>query len=132
MSTSSFLLCMALLGAGFMVQAKNVNLETTMKTMGFVYKQASETSDPAELGKYVAKLQDLVQDAKRAPLPSDKAEIYLQGLNKVLVVLDDTARALAAEDMALAQQQLKQVEKLRQQYHRERRFSIWRMIFGRY
>lgn len=114
------------------MQAQNVNLETTMKTMGFLYKQASEASDLTELATHVATLQDLVNDAKRAPFPADKADIYLQGLNKVLVALDDTASALDADDMALAQQQLKQVEKLRQQYHRERRFSIWRMIFGRY
>ena len=109
-----------------------VNLERTMKTMGFAHKQASDASTTAEALPFVEKLQKLVQQAKQAPLPSDKAEVYNEGLDKVLAELALAKAAVTADDLPKLKQHLQQIEQLKKQYHKERKFSFWQLIFGKY
>lgn len=112
--------------------AEPVKLESTMKTMGFAFKQATEAASPADALPYLEKLQQLTEQAKRAPLPSDKATVYTEGLDKVLAELVLAKDAAENDDMPKLQQHLKQVDELKKHYHEERRFSLWQMIFGKY
>lgn len=112
--------------------AEPVNLESTMKTMGFAFKQATEATSPADALPYLEKLQHLTEQAKHAPLPSDKATVYTEGLDKVLAELLLAKEAAENDDMPKLQQHLKQVDELKNQYHKERRFSLWHLIFGKY
>lgn len=112
--------------------AEPVNLESTMKTMGFAFKQATEVTSAADALPYLDKLQQLTEQAKRAPLPTDKATVYTEGLDKVLAELVLAKEAAANDDMSKLQQHLKQVGELKTHYHKERRFSLWQLIFGKY
>lgn len=109
-----------------------VNLESTMKTMGFAFKQASDATSPQDAMPFLVKLHRLTEQAKDAPLPADKAGVFNEGLDKVLAELVLAKQAVQNDDMPKLQQHLKQVDALRKQYHKERRFSLWQLIFGRY
>lgn len=109
-----------------------VNLESTMKTMGFAFKQATEANTTAEALPFLEKLHRLTEQAKSAPLPADKASVFTEGLDKVLAELVLAKQAVASDDMPKLQQHLKQVDALKKQYHKERRFSFWQLIFGKY
>lgn len=109
-----------------------VNLERTMKTMGFAFKQAMEADSPAAALPFLDKLHRLTEQAKLAPLPADKAPVFLEGLDKVLAELVLAKQAVASDDMPKLQQHLQQVDALKQQYHKERRFSFWQLIFGKF
>jgi len=109
-----------------------INLESTMKTMGFAFKQAAEATTPADALPFLEKLHRLTEQAKLAPLPADKATVFTEGLDKVLAELVLAKQAVASDDMPKLQQHLKQVDALKQRYHKERRFSFWQLIFGKY
>lgn len=128
-SVIAALLCCS---ANFALASQPVNLENTMKTMGFAFKQATEASTPADALPFLEKLYRLTEQAKLAPLPTDKAAVYTEGLDKVLAELQLAKQAVASDDMSELQRHLKQVDALKKQYHKERRFSFWQLIFGRY
>nr|WP_255511329.1 cytochrome b562 [Zobellella iuensis] len=107
-----------------------VNLETTMKNMGLAYKQAHRAEDIDSLLPRLAELAELTETAKQAPFPADKADLYRQGLREVLAAINAAEQAALANDHALAQQRLQQVDELRKQYHKERRVSWWHILFG--
>lgn len=109
-----------------------VNLESTMKTMGFAFKQASDATTPEAALPFLVKLHRLTEQAKSAPFPADKASVFTEGLDKVLAELVLAKQAVASDDMPKLQQHLKQVDALKKQYHKERRFSFWQLIFGKY
>ena len=111
---------------------QSVNLESTMKTMGFAFKQATEASSTADALPFLEKLHRLTEQAKQAPLPADKADVFTEGLDKVLAELLLAKQAVANDDMPKLQQHLKQVDALKKQYHKERRFSLWQLNFGKY
>ena len=117
--------------SGAMAQ-QPTNLESTMKTMGFAFKQASDATSPQDAMPFLVKLHRLTEQAKDAPLPADKAEVFNEGLDKVLAELVLAKQAVQNDDMLKLQQHLKQVDALRKQYHKERRFSLWKLIFGKY
>lgn len=117
--------------SGAMAQ-QPINLESTMKTMGFAFKQASDATSPQDAMPFLVKLHRLTEQAKDAPLPADKAEVFNEGLDKVLAELVLAKQAVQNDDMPKLQQHLKQVDALRKQYHKERRFSLWKLIFGKY
>ena len=117
--------------SGAMAQ-QPTNLESTMKTMGFAFKQASDATSPQDAMPFLVKLHRLTEQAKDAPLPADKAEVFNEGLDKVLAELVLAKQAVQNDDMLKLQQHLKQVDALRKQYHKERRFSLWQLIFGKY
>ncbi|WP_423186915.1 cytochrome b562 [Alishewanella sp. d11] len=122
------LFCVGLTSA---MASQPVKLETTMKTMGFAFRQATEASTTAEALPFLEKLHGLTQQAKMAPMPSDKAAVFNEGLDKVLAELVLAKQAVANDDMAKLQQHLKQVDALKKQYHKKRRFSFWQLIFGK-
>jgi soluble cytochrome b562 len=107
-------------------------MERTMKTMGFAFKLANEAATPVEALPHLEKLFRLTEDAKQVAMPADKAAVFQEGLDKVLAELTLAKQAAAADDAAKLQQHLTQVAQLRERYHKERRFSLWKLIFGRF
>lgn len=132
MVKTSVLAALLCLSATMAMANELVNLESTMKTMGFAFKQAAEATTPADALPFLEKLHRLTEQAKLAPLPADKATVFTEGLDKVLAELVLAKQAVASDDMPKLQQHLKQVDALKQRYHKERRFSFWQLIFGKY
>ncbi|MBV2128624.1 cytochrome b562 [Arsukibacterium indicum] len=125
-----FLFCL-LLSLPLAVSASNsVNLETTMKSMGLALKQAREAESPQAARPYLSELTKLTELAKNARFPEDKAQTYLEGLDKVLVTLQQAEDAAAAGDNRKLQQALKEIEQLRRHYHKQRKVSFWQILFG--
>lgn len=64
-------------------------------------------------------------------MPTDKADVFQEGLDKVLAELTLAKQAAVADDAVKLQQHLAAVEQLKKRYHKERRFSFWQLIFGK-
>ena len=107
-----------------------VDLEKTMKQMGFQYKLALEVQQTEQLVPLLEQLITLTEQAKQASFAPDKAEPFQQGLAQVLTELHSAKLAALSDDMAGAQQHLRQVNALRTQYHKQRKVSIWQLLFG--
>lgn len=107
-----------------------VDLEHTMKNMGFQFKQAIEITDSRSLLPVLDELIMLTAQAKQAQFADDKAEQFRKGLAQVLTELELAKVAAQRDDIAGAQQHLRQVESLRKQYHKQRKVSIWQLLFG--
>ncbi|WP_040551868.1 cytochrome b562 [Rheinheimera nanhaiensis] len=107
-----------------------VDVEKTMKNMGFEFKQAIESSDRAQLVTHLNKLIRLTQQAQQASFPADKAGQFQQGLTEVLAELENAQQAAAEGNLQQAQQHLRQVDTLRKHYHKLRKVSFWQLLFG--
>ncbi|NRQ42771.1 hypothetical protein HRH59_09435 [Rheinheimera sp. YQF-2] len=107
-----------------------VDLEQTMKNMGFQFKQAIEITDSNKLLPVLDELIMLTGQAKQAQFADDKAEQFRQGLAQVQTELQSAKAAAQRDDMAAAQQHLRRVEALRKEYHKQRKVSIWQLLFG--
>lgn len=107
-----------------------VDVEKTMKNMGFEFKQAIESSDSAKLAEHLNELIRLTQQAQQASFPADKAEQFQQGLTEVLAELEKAQHAANEGDLPQAQQHLRQVDTLRKHYHKLRKVSFWQLLFG--
>src|SRR5690606_26608584 len=98
--------------------------------MGFQFKQAIEITDSNKLLPVLDELIVLTGQAKQAQFADDKAEQFRQGLAQVQTELQSAKAAAQRDDMAAAQQHLRQVEALRKEYHKQRKVSIWQLLFG--
>ena len=107
-----------------------VDLEQTMKNMGFQFKQAIEATDGTTLLPLLNELIAQPEQAQQATFAADKAEQFRDGLAKVLTELGAAKVAAQQDDIASAQQHLRQVDALRKQYHKQRKVSIWQLLFG--
>jgi soluble cytochrome b562 len=107
-----------------------VDLEKTMKSMAFQYKQACETQHSSELILRLDEFIGLTELALQANFSADKAAQFKQGLQQVLQTLHAAKKAALLNDMPLAKNHLRQVDKLRKDYHKQREVSIWQLLFG--
>lgn len=110
--------------------AAEVDLEKTMKEMAFQYKQAHAATSLVQITPHLVSLKSLTSTALTANFPADKAEQFRQGLEKVLQELTAAEQAVQAQDLVAAKQHLKTVDTLRKQYHKQRKVSIWKLLFG--
>lgn len=110
--------------------ASAVDLEKTMKDMGFQFKQAIQSETSQQLLPHLEQLITLTVQAKQASFPEDKAQQFQAGLTKVEAALVAAKDAATQDDFAAAQQHLRQVDALRQEYHKLRKVSIWQLLFG--
>ena len=125
------ILCFSLCWLFYSVSAvASVDLEQTMKNMGFQFKQAIEATDSATLLPVLDELIAQTEQAQQATFAADKAEQFREGLAKVLTELGAAKAAAQQDDIASAQQHLRQVDALRKQYHKQRKVSIWQLLFG--
>ncbi|SDH17888.1 soluble cytochrome b562 [Vibrio xiamenensis] len=110
--------------------ATGIDLKATMKQMRLEFKQAASASSVDEMRVPIAKLDDLVEQAKQGVYPPEKQDIYLEGFNKLSVAIDDVENHLDAGDLEQAKQSLRTVDELREEYHDKRNPSIWSKLFG--
>lgn len=107
--------------------AVTTDVEATMKQMGLAYKQAMQATELAEFQRHARQFSELVASVQRYQFTADKQQFFMQGLDKLQ---QQTALALQATDLPTAQQQFRQIDALRKEYHQERSVSIWKLLFG--
>jgi len=110
--------------------AASTDVEATMKAMALAYKMAMAASDVPQMQPHIRELQQLVTSVQLHQFSADKQAKFQQGLTEVQQQLDLVQASLTANDLPQARQQLKQVDVLKKQYHKERSPSIWRLLFG--
>lgn len=110
--------------------AASTDVEATMKAMALAYKKAMAASEVPQMQQHVRDLQQLVTSVQLHQFSADKQAKFQQGLTEVQLQLDLVQTSLNANDQPQARQQLKQVDVLKKQYHKERSPSIWRLLFG--
>ncbi|MDF2152633.1 cytochrome b562 [Vibrio sp. CAU 1672] len=110
--------------------AEAVDLKHNMKQMKLEFKQAAQASDVQSMKSAIDNLQALVEQSKRGDYPPEKFDLYLEGFNKLSVTLDNIEAELEAGKLDKAQQQLREVDQLREEYHDKRNPSIWSKLFG--
>lgn len=125
-----FFLALCLTFACSIAAESKVDLEKTMKQMAFQYKQAIEATNLSQIAPHIESLKLLTSTALTADFTEDKAIQFKQGLEKVLQELTAAEQAVLAQDLTAAKQHLKEVDALRKQYHKQRKVSIWRLLFG--
>lgn len=124
--------CVSLLFCSFLLSAETprVDVEQTMKNMGFYYKLAMDAKAVDELRPALQQLIELTMQAQTASYPADKAEQFQQGLQLVLTELEAAQLAATQQDMVAAKAHLQKVDALKKQYHKLRKVSIWQLLFG--
>ncbi len=113
--------------AGTATTEATTDVEAAMKQMGFVYKKAMQATDLASFRQHATEFAKVVSNVQQYQFAADKQQVFMQGLAKVQ---QQTQQALAAADLASAQQQFAQIDQLRKQYHKERSVSFWQLLFG--
>jgi len=108
----------------------SVDLEKTMKEMGLQFKLAVEAQHAEQLIPPLEHLISLTERAQQATFSDDKAQQFQQGLTQVRAQLQSARAAAGRDDVAAAQQHLRQVDALRKQYHKQRKVSVWQLLFG--
>lgn len=127
---SRYIMCLLLMLPLSATAGNSINLETTMKSMGLALKKAREAQSPEAAKLYISELTELAEHAKTARFPEDKAQIYIGGLNKVLLSLQQAQVAAEDGDTEKLQKALVEVGKLRRHYHKQRKVSLWKLLFG--
>ncbi len=108
----------------------STDVEATMKAMSFAYKKALAAPALPEMQQHISKMQQLVSSVQLVTFSADKQAKFQQGLTEVQLQLNLVQDSLKANDLAQAKQQLKQVDVLKKQYHKERSPSVWQLLFG--
>lgn len=112
------------------VVAASTDVEATMKEMAFAYKKAMAAADVAQMQQAISELQLLVASVQLVQFQPEKQAKFQQGLTEVQLQLELVQTSLVANDPEHAKQQLKQVDMLKKQYHKERSPSFWQLLFG--
>lgn len=108
----------------------STDVEATMKEMAFAYKKAMAATDVPQMQPQITALKQLVASVQLVQFPPEKQVKFQQGLTEVQLQLDLVQTSLDANNPEQAKQQLKQVDILKKQYHKERSPSIWQLFFG--
>ena len=124
--------CVGLLFCSLLLSAETprVDVEQTMKNMGFYYKQAMDAKAADDLTAALQQLIELTRQAQTASYPADKAGQFQQGLQLVLTELEAAHLAATQQDILAAKAHLQKVDALKKQYHKLRKVSIWQLLFG--
>lgn len=112
------------------VVTASTDVEATMKEMAFAYKKAMAAADVPQMQQQITELQQLVASVQLHQFPQEKQAKFQQGLTDVQLQLDLVQASLVANNPEQAKQQLKQVDVLKKQYHKERSPSFWQLLFG--
>ena len=101
-----------------------------MKEMAFQYKQAYDANDPTTMLPALLELGGLTEIALGADYQPEQAADFKQGLQQVHTAVQLATEAARQQNIEEAKTQLRQVDKLRKQYHDKRKVSIWQLLFG--
>ncbi|OOE86785.1 cytochrome b562 [Salinivibrio sharmensis] len=105
-------------------------LKPIMKEMKMTFKEAASAQSIEAMQAPVAKLETLIAQAKAGSYPPEKAETFMEGFDKLAVTVEEIDAALSEGDLDKAQQGLRQIDALREEYHDKRNPSIWQRLFG--
>lgn len=108
----------------------STDVEATMKEMAFAYKKAMAATDLVEAQRQITALQQLVKSVQMVKFSENKQAKFQQGLTEVQAQLELVQASLTSNNLEQAKQQLKQVDVLKKQYHKERSPSVWQLLFG--
>ncbi|MFT6897756.1 MAG: soluble cytochrome b562 [Paraglaciecola sp.] len=109
----------------------STDIEATMKSMSFTYREAMLATESSVMQNMVNKLQQLVATVQLVQFSKDRQLILQQGLTEVQLQLDLVQASLVASDITTAKQQLQKVKALKKQYHKKRSPSLWQLLFGK-
>jgi soluble cytochrome b562 len=122
-----------LMGAVAVLLSLNVSaseLKPIMKEMKMIFKEAASAQSIEAMQAPVAKLETLIAQAKAGSYPPEKAETFMEGFDKLAVTVEGIDAALSEGDLDKAQQGMRQIDALREEYHDKRNPSIWQRLFG--
>jgi soluble cytochrome b562 len=106
------------------------DIEATMKSMSFTYREAMLATEPSVMQNMINKLQQLVASVQLVQFGQERQSILQQGLTKVQLQLDLVHASLVAGNITAAKQQLEKVIALKKRYHKKRSPSLWQLFFG--
>ena len=110
--------------------AKSSELKKNMQEMKLAFKQAAEAQSVEEMQKPIAELDALILGAKQGVYPTEKEALYMEGFKKLSLSIDNIEAQLEQGNLEQAQQELREIDSLRIEYHDRRNPSIWSKIFG--
>ncbi|WP_299692111.1 cytochrome b562 [uncultured Vibrio sp.] len=108
----------------------NVDLKKNMQEMKLAFKQAAEAQSIEEMQKPMLRLDTLVAELKTGVYPVEKEDNFMEGFKKISLSIDSIELKLDQGDLDGAQQELRTIDGLREEYHDSRNPSIWSKIFG--
>ncbi|MDK9737354.1 cytochrome b562 family protein [Vibrio sp. D404a] len=108
----------------------NVDLKENMQEMKLAFKQAAEAQSIEEMQKPMVRLDTLVAELKTGSYPAEKEQNFMEGFSKIQASIDSIEQKLEQGQFEEAQQELRTIDGLREQYHEKRNPSIWSKLFG--
>ena len=108
----------------------NVDLKKNMQEMKLAFKQAAEAQSIEEMQNPIVRIDTLVAELKMCIYPIEKEEHFMEGFKKISVSIDSIEQKLDQGDFESAQQELRTIDGLREEYHEKRNPSIWSKILG--
>ncbi|TLX48264.1 hypothetical protein C1E24_05555 [Pseudoalteromonas phenolica] len=115
----------------FSSSAQTSDLSVTMKNIGHAYKKAVRSTDDKEIISQIDEMIILIQKSKKANFKADLKEQSIEGLDKVITVLQESKRFIEKGEIAKAKSKLKKVDVLREKYHElHEPPSVWELLFG--
>ncbi|AOT10532.1 cytochrome b562 [Pseudoalteromonas luteoviolacea] len=120
-----------LLFSSFTVCAQTSELNQIMKKMGHEYKLAIKAQQQDVMITHLDKFIALVEQAKAQSFAKEKTKKSIEGLNRI-IKLAEKAKGLARNSYSTeARQALKEIDILREEYHKlHEPPSIWQLLFG--
>ena len=98
--------------------------------MKLAFKQAAEAQSIEEMQKPMVRLDTLVAELKTGSYPAEKEQNFMEGFSKIQASIDSIEQKLEQGQFEEAQQELRTIDGLREQYHEKRNPSIWSKLFG--
>ena len=108
----------------------NNELEVTMKNMALSYKNTMQAQDITAFTHHLNEFKTLVLESKKVGFPTDKEAVSLEGIDKVIVLIEHAQTLATKGELTQAQLHLKAVDRLRKEYHKHHEPSFWQLIFG--
>ncbi len=115
------------LGLSLSSAASAGELKPTMKEMRLHYKQAVDTSDPAVFNEKIAQFMTELQTAREFKFSPERKALSLEGLNKVETLVSSLPTATAT-NLPQLQNQLKEVDQLRVEYHKKVKPGVFELL----
>lgn len=113
------LLALVSIGLSLQLVAAEFDLEPIMKGLRQAYSQAEKADSVEEMQTAVNRLGELVEQAKQGTYSPERDPVYQEGYNKLTASFASINSALEKGDLALAKQQLEQVDSLKKEYHKK-------------
>jgi soluble cytochrome b562 len=116
----------------FSVPAQETSkLSVTMKNVGLGYKTAMNATTDEQLLSALASMSHYLNEAKKATFKKEVKKQSLEGLQKVLAVIEHAKMLVIRGDLQSAKNELKKIDRLRKEYHKlHEPPSFWQLLFG--